>query len=405
MVCLSKQLLTVLGKKILIRTRYHIIVIEHVLTGKILTSAVENYHQSTLLCALSELLTLFNADVLSFNAELLPQNLFVGLTQRKSVVACIALSCCGVSHLQIYDSQGFLMKFVASLGLKRTSMGFNSLPNTCLWVFQHLLRTRIEWVKDFGSEWTILNRLQSRNMSAKVQKRVKKTASEYEESVAQLSTYEATTSHADDSLFTLDRTGSKSAKRKIAQVLAPQAKGEFVSVTEKKLIGRALTSKKPVYSKFVAKIGSDEVRDLWGDGDVGVSVSEDSKKTRKLRTAHPGQSYNPSAGDHQNAVATAVALQIKKEEADISKSNAAKVLMRKTAPKSLDYDDIGTVPLSDELGGGLRTVIPKGVALTQREQSMRKAGDVMEQDRRTRRAHEKPHAARRTSWHAKYKYT
>lgn len=242
-------------------------------------------------------------------------------------------------------------------------------------------------------------------MSAKVQKRVKKTASEYEESVARLSTLEASTLDADESLFTLDRTGSKSAKRKIAQVLAPQVKGDFVSVTEKKLIERALTTKKPVYGKFVTKIGSDEVRDLWNDVQVDTSISEESKQTRKLRTAHPGQSYNPSSSDHQNAVATAVALQIKKEEAEISKSNAAKVLMRKSAPKSLDYDDIGTVPLSDELGGGLRTIIPKGVALTQREQSMRKAGDVMEQDRRTRRAHEKPHAGRRTSWHAKYKYT
>lgn len=241
-------------------------------------------------------------------------------------------------------------------------------------------------------------------MSLKVQKRVKKTAAEYDESIAQHVTNEVTKSNTDDSLFTLDRTGSKSAKRKIAQVLAPQAKGEFVSITEKKLIGRALTEKKTVYGKYIAKIGSDEARDLWGNEESNDSVADESKRTRKTRTAHPGQSYNPSKNDHQNAVATAVALQIKKEEADISKSNAAKVLMRKTAPKNLDYDDIGNVPLSDELGGGLRTIIPKGVAITQREQTMRKAGDVMEQDRRTRRAYEKPHAPRNTAWHPKYKY-
>mmetsp|Transcript_56016 Transcript_56016/g.98224 ORF Transcript_56016/g.98224 Transcript_56016/m.98224 type:complete len:245 (-) Transcript_56016:95-829(-) len=243
-------------------------------------------------------------------------------------------------------------------------------------------------------------------MSLKVQKRVKKTALEYEESVAQLSAADASSLKADESLFTLDRTGSKSAKRKIAQVLAPQQKGEFVSVTEKKLIERALNPKKPIYEKYVTKIGSDEARDLWGDAEAEISTSEKIKPTRKLRTAHPGQSYNPSSGDHQDAVASAVALQIKKEELERSNSNAARILLKqKTAPKSLDYDDIGTVPLSDELGGGLRTVIPKGVALVQREQSMRKSGDVMEQDRRTRRAHEKPHAGRRTAWHAKYKYT
>ncbi len=243
-------------------------------------------------------------------------------------------------------------------------------------------------------------------MSLKVQKRVKKTALEYEESVAQLSAADASSLKADESLFTLDRTGSKSAKRKIAQVLAPQQKGEFVSVTEKKLIERALNPKKPIYEKYVTKIGSDEARDLWGDADADISTSDKSMPTRKLRTAHPGQSYNPASGDHQDAVATAVALQIKKEELERSNSNAARILLKqKAAPKSLDYDDIGTVPLSDELGGGLRTVIPKGVALVQREQSMRKSGDVMEQDRRTRRAHEKPHAGRRTAWHAKYKYT
>lgn len=245
-----------------------------------------------------------------------------------------------------------------------------------------------------------------KSMSLKVQKRVKKTASEYEDSVAQLSAADASSLKADDSLFTLDRTGSKSAKRKIAQVLVPQQKGEFVSVTEKKLIERALNPKKPIYGKYVAKIGSDEARDLWGDAEADIRVSDDYKPIRKLRTAHPGQSYNPSSDDHQDAVASAVALQIKKEETERSNSNAARILMkRKAAPKALDYDDIGTVPLSDELGGGLRTVIPKGVALVQREQSMRKAGDVMEQDRRTRRAHEKPHAGRRTAWHAKYKYT
>lgn len=242
-------------------------------------------------------------------------------------------------------------------------------------------------------------------MSQRIQKRVKKVAKEYEETIVDVSNAEATSAQADESLFTLDRTGSKSAKRKIAQEILPQHNKEFVSQTEKKLIQRALVPKPKPYVKYITKIGSDEVRDLWGDARSEVVDEDDAgQRKKKVRVALPGQSYNPTARDHQDAIAEAVALQIKKEEAESTKSSTQKMLTRNNGSKVMDLYDIGTVPLSDELGGGLRTVLPKGTALTLQANSMARSGDLTLPGRRNRRSYEKPHAPSRIAWHAKYKY-
>lgn len=241
-------------------------------------------------------------------------------------------------------------------------------------------------------------------MSKRIQKRVKKVAKEFEETVVNASNSEVVSAQPDESLFTLDRTGSKSAKRKVAQEILPQHKKEYVSQTEKKLIQRALVPKPTPYGKYVTKIGNDQVRDLWGDAAEEASDSEVLPLKKKVRVALPGQSYNPAARDHQDAIAEAVALQIKKEEAESTKANTQKMLLRNNGSKVMDLYDIGTVPLSDELGGGLRTVLPKGTALTLQANSMTRSGDMVVPGRRNRRNYEKPHAPKRIAWHAKYKY-
>lgn len=239
-------------------------------------------------------------------------------------------------------------------------------------------------------------------MSKKIQKRVKKTSLEYEESVARASASAEQQASEDEVLFSLDRVGSKNAKRKVTQELVPKANGNFVSETEKKLIKRAATkTKQQPYHKFKTAVGSNEVRDLWGDTLTEGDSTEKSHK--RLKVALPGQSYNPSTSDHQNTVAEAVALQLKRDEALATSS--ARVVARKLAAEAMDYEEVGAIPLSDELGGGLRTILPKGVALSHRAAAMRKSGDIAVVERRSRRSHEKPHAPRRTAWHAKYKYT
>lgn len=238
-------------------------------------------------------------------------------------------------------------------------------------------------------------------MSKKVQKRVKGVARELEESVANAVEHTSVTTSGDDNLFTLDRTGSKAAKRKVTQELIPKQEKRFVSETEKKLIQKVANGVKAPYKKYTAPVGSNNVRDLWAEPAAGDSPALEPK-SKRLKTALPGQSYNPSAADHQNTVAEAVALQLKRD--DLASKSSAKVLARKLAAESMDYEEVAAIPLSDELGGSLRTVLPKGVPLNQRAAAMRKAGDIAAVDRRTRRAHEKPHAARRIAWHAKYKY-
>ncbi|KAJ1432250.1 hypothetical protein B484DRAFT_447929 [Ochromonadaceae sp. CCMP2298] len=346
-------------------------------------------------------------------------------------------------------------------------------------------------------------------MSKKVQKRVKKNAAEFEDLRVEAAQQVITQARTNDDLFVIDRKGSKSGRKAVTQEIKPKAQGSFVSAAEKKLVGRLVTAggkRSRQYESLTADIGSNEARDIWGEpaGPTKKRAAVDSKRTR---VALPGQSYNPSQGDHQDALAEALALQIKRDEALLRSSSSSAVLVSRpaqaeesgsededeeddgedeededgegrktgsrragtkftraqrnkirarniagfelskaatekgllnsinqlprmlklleqeqqaqqtakalrkdkmeltasTAGKALTLDDVGAVPLSDELGGGLRTVIPKGVALSERVGAMRKTGDLSLPDRRKRRAYENPHAPQRLVYHAKYK--
>lgn len=71
--------------------------------------------------------------------------------------------------------------------------------------------------------------------------------------------------------------------------------------------------------------------------------------------------------------------------------------------KRLTYEEAATVPLSEELSGSLRAVVPKGIPLQLQQVAMRKSGDAADPRRRNRRAYEKPHASKRVVWIPKYK--
>jgi hypothetical protein len=90
-------------------------------------------------------------------------------------------------------------------------------------------------------------------------------------------------------------------------------------------------------------------------------------------------------------------LETKKSYTALLKENAAK------ETPSMTYVEAEAVPLSDELGGSLRTIVPKGRAVVDQTNAMRDAGELTARDRR-RRTREKPHAGKKIKWVAKYKY-
>jgi hypothetical protein len=335
---------------------------------------------------------------------------------------------------------------------------------------------------------------------------------------------------SNEDLFKVDRIGSKNARKRIEKVKAVIVKNNGVeSKADMELIKKKIKEVKSQESKkvVVSKIESSDLCDLWGE-DNSIPSSNNRKlrnapqgvkfsaktiaerealanniKKNKLKIARPGQSYNPSKGDHQDALAEALALTLKKQEevqknsklntdmSDITKSllkedsedsdseiedekddssyknkksrkesrkmtraernkqarksvatfeenrknevkdlnkqldaipqilksieeedkyiSQMKLLNKIKKEESLDftsmtYDESGLVPLSDELNGTIRKIIPKGSAINGQVAQMRQNGDVAIRDRRKRRAYEAPHKQEKLVWVAKHKY-
>jgi hypothetical protein len=71
---------------------------------------------------------------------------------------------------------------------------------------------------------------------------------------------------------------------------------------------------------------------------------------------------------------------------------------------SMNYQDAGSVPLTDELQGSLRLLQPKGMSLMDQSALMTAAGDLADRNRRNRKKSEKPHAGKKVKWIPKYKH-
>lgn len=72
--------------------------------------------------------------------------------------------------------------------------------------------------------------------------------------------------------------------------------------------------------------------------------------------------------------------------------------------REMSYAEAGAVPLTDELGGSLRTLLPKGVLVKALEADMRLRGELATAGRRAMRKGDQPHGARNLRWVAKHKY-
>eukprot|EP01038_Epipyxis_sp_PR26KG_P004995 gene4995-6980_t len=321
-------------------------------------------------------------------------------------------------------------------------------------------------------------------------------------------------SKPDDSLFLLDRSGTKLSK-KLSKRINDQQNNDFQSSKNEKVLIDKIIKKTLNKSQETEIKPHNELKDLWTDQETNTKQSINELQTfpksknrpnyqqfssKKQKIIRPGQSYNPLPNQHQDLLAEAVALEIQakakkdkinedylylsvlnnsegsdndsnnsvdenstnenkrksrlkkkltkaernkirnrnineyndlklKEQSEILKSiDELPVILRQITEEEqivenkrllteqqklkreeyikqnpLSYEDIPSVPLSDELNGSLRTIIPKGVPVSQRVLDLKNAGQVMAKDRRKRRAHEKPHGPKRLIWHSRYK--
>ena len=130
-----------------------------------------------------------------------------------------------------------------------------------------------------------------------------------------------------DELFTVDRTGSIGRRRKINKIQELKEEGKYIiSKTERKLIKKI--SNKPK-AAIVDNGKNGKLIDLWGEEGNSIVVANRKssrvhsvptiKKSGKLVPAIPGQSYNPSSEQHQEAIIKAYEITFKKEQEDIKK--------------------------------------------------------------------------------------
>jgi Nop53 (60S ribosomal biogenesis) len=358
--------------------------------------------------------------------------------------------------------------------------------------------------------------------SKRREKRARETAEELDQALAREAADAVVASRADDALFVVDRTGSKSARRRIVKEQAVVASNKPVSKTERILLKKMEENGGTLRKGKTPEIPS-QLQDLWADDDSdggggGASVAARRRvKTPNTatipalkRVAGPGFSYNPTPEAHQEILAEALALEIKKKEKDLREARAAKsqkglqvpsalvqsvlvesgdeddeddeddddakdaesktgrkkklekktqaqrnkerrrkdadqkltseqrqkqmlktisqlpVLLKQAEAEerkakalrelreikalasaddsALSYDESGSVPLSDELSGSLRRIIPKGSTITNAVAKLKTTGAIQFRDKLKRKKGDTLNKTKKVKWVAKYKY-
>lgn len=236
--------------------------------------------------------------------------------------------------------------------------------------------------------------------SKKLSKRIKETNKSFEESVIQNTSVKNLQQADDSALFTIDRLGSKAGRRRAQQEYLPKEEGTYISKTEKKLIEKIISTKgdssnqKLPYGNEIVTIARDKIEaqlgDLWDEPRTDISqkkrkIASDSLKAKKAKIALPGQSYNPSEQAHQDILAEALAVEIKRQE----RLDALKALDQEiptsvkditqlfladgsNLPEDLEFEDNDEDDDEvDEDGNKIRRKTPK--ALTKAQKNKRRA--------------------------------
>lgn len=336
--------------------------------------------------------------------------------------------------------------------------------------------------------------------------RLKDTNRLYEETITAQIEDEVLATRKDEDLFIIDTIGSKHKRRKVEKLQKNEVLTEqlgVVSKTEQKLVEKIIEKGiRPMKRNTGKKY---DLKDVWGD-DQDIYNNQGNGQSKVIQSkpvCEPGQSYNPSFEEHQDALAKALANELKRREEEAKKltpfqqmstmpmisnqsdkqlsedsdddsssdldeynnkkskpserltraqknkrkarSEAAaermkaehemsflksidripKVmkdleekereseakqklrelrLLQKNSEEKKNPEEIALVPLSDELNGTLRQLVPKGVALKLQAMELVTKGKAMAKNRRKRRKYENPHGAKKVVWIPKYKY-
>jgi nucleolar protein 53 len=178
-------------------------------------------------------------------------------------------------------------------------------------------------------------------------------------------------------------------------------------------------------SNDIDSLNNIEDEDELSSGDEGELMSLECSTKKKLKTKLTRAQLNKRRA---RKIAEFEKLNLKKNESIIKSINQLPFLLKqmkkaeklkkeeklalektkqeyllKSQQNSLDYHEVSSVPLSDELQGSLRRLIPKGIAVKNQVHVMRTEGHLMKTDRRVRTRLEKPHKSRRMHWHLRHK--
>ena len=134
---------------------------------------------------------------------------------------------------------------------------------------------------------------------------------EYEEATATGHNLQALHAKSDSDLFVVDQVGNSRRKRKraypMATVPAPSA-----TTFQRLRPGKKKPRRSAVYNK---RSEDSQLCDIWDD--VRASDSSSIPAEAKMPLPHPGVSYNPELQDHQDAVAIALSVEVRRNEAEL----------------------------------------------------------------------------------------
>ena len=236
----------------------------------------------------------------------------------------------------------------------------------------------------------------------KRERRIAETYAEIEEALSERVEAAALASRDSDTLFVVDRTGSKNARRKIAKKEASDARAYSVSKVDDKLIKKKITAKKREETAVSAKTTG--VFDLWNDdvlskttANIVQEVTQQratmpaKSRTLRRKVAGPGFSYNPDHNDHQDLLAEALALELQALE---KKARAEGTLNLNNAVAqdegNSDSNDEGSNSGYDSANGD---IVPEGAAAADADSGRvplsRKQRKALERKTRAQRNKEK----------------
>lgn len=157
-------------------------------------------------------------------------------------------------------------------------------------------------------------------------RRIAETNTAYEAVVVE-EAKEAALAHKDEeTLFVVDRSGSKAARKRVLEVILPQKEGRYMSASDKKVLQKiqAKTALVPAPAPAATAL----LMDVWADEPAQPSAPRRSTRQHKLSVPLPGQSYHPSPAAHQDVLAEALAVELARQEAE--KEKEAPLLVRET---------------------------------------------------------------------------